>query len=95
MKPSFETTPRGFAIYNRADTRYHGEIRVQESSTAFIDCCFVYTELAYSNTPTKNPPHLHLTWLDAVKLRDMLSVYIAERDNSDYRKGKAPHADLD
>jgi hypothetical protein len=68
---------RGLKTYKRFKTYWHGKVRVQDSSVAFRGpCCFVFAELAYSNTPPINPPHLHLKLADAVKLRDGLTKFI-------------------
>lgn len=72
-------TERGFAKHGKFKTTWHGEVRVQESSAAFKGACvWVFAELAYSNTPQKNPPHLHLSYADAVNLRDGLNDFIKD-----------------
>lgn len=71
-------TERGFAKFGEFEAVWHGKTRVQESSAALRGACvWVFCELAYSNTPKKNPPHLHLAYKDAVELRDALNRFIA------------------
>ena len=68
---------RGLRTYSNRRSRWHGKIRVQDSSVAFEGpCCFVFTQLAYSNTPSVNPPHLHLNRVDAERLRDGLTKFL-------------------
>ena len=63
--------------HKKFKTRWHGKMWVQNSG-AFTKqpCGWIFTELAYSNTPTENPPHLHFTRSEAVKLRDALTKFI-------------------
>ena len=72
---------RGFLEYGIFSTQWHKEIRVAESSAAGRTACvFVTAEHSYSNEPTQNPPWLHLTYADAVKLRDSLNLFINSAD---------------
>ena len=74
-------TNRGFNGFKQFQTTWHGKVRVQESSAAFKGACaWVFAELAYSNTPAENPPHLHLSYADAVRLRDGLNLFIKMAD---------------
>ena len=68
---------RGLKVHKAFKTKYHGKVRVQDSSAASAVCGWIYAELAYSNTPHENPPHLHLTLSDCIKLRDGLNKFIA------------------
>jgi len=71
-------TPRGFGVFGDWPAMWHGHVRVQESSAAFKGACvWIFCERAYSNTPKKNPPHLHLQYQDAVQLRDALNRFLA------------------
>jgi hypothetical protein len=72
-------TERGFAKHANFKTAWHGEVRVQESSAALIGpCVWIFAGLSYSNKPDENAPHLHLSFEDAVKLRDGLSDFIRD-----------------
>jgi len=75
-------TERGFSKHGTFKTTWHGEVRVQESSAAFKGACvWVFCEEAYSNEPKKNPPHLHLSYVDAVNLRDALIDFIKDAED--------------
>lgn len=67
---------RGLKQYDKFRSKHHGDVRVQDSSAAMGVCGWVFTTKAYSNTPDVNPPHLHLTLDDAIKLRDSLTMFI-------------------
>jgi hypothetical protein len=68
---------RGFLNVRRFQTTWHGRVRVQESSIAFKGACvWVFAEFSYSNVPKENAPHLHLSYADAVRLRDGLNDFI-------------------
>lgn len=74
-------TERGFAEFGGFKTSWHGKICVRESSVAFEGACvWIFCELAYSNTPKEHPPHLHLQYKDAVRLRDALNRFIGAAD---------------
>lgn len=71
-----ERTLRGFLKVGEFKAQWHGLVRVQESSAAFQGACvWVFAERAYSNTPEVDPPHLHLSYRDAVNLRRALAVF--------------------
>jgi len=74
----FDRTPRGFGVFGDWPAMWHGQIKVQESSAALKGACvWIFCEQAYGNTPKKSPPHLHLQYQDAVRLRDALNRFIA------------------
>lgn len=66
MTKKIERTNRGFIKFGEHKSKWHGDMRVQESSAAFEGPCFwIFSELSYSNEPTKNRPDLHLNLKDA------------------------------
>ena len=74
----FGKTPRGFGIFGDWPAMWHGQIKVQESSVAMKGACvWVFCERAYGNSVSGHPPHLHLQYQDAVRLRDALNRFIA------------------
>jgi hypothetical protein len=76
-----EKTERGFFGFGRFKTKWHGQMRVQESSAAFHGpVAWVFTELDYSNNPKEHPPALHLKYDDAKNLRDALTKFIEQAD---------------
>jgi hypothetical protein len=74
-------TERGFGEYGTFQSQWHGKVVVRESSAAFKNACvWVFADLSYSNEPQKNPPHLHLQYEDAKKLRDALTLFLKAAD---------------
>jgi hypothetical protein len=74
---------RGLRQYAKFKMRWHGVSRLQSSSIAFEGpCVWLFTELAYSNLPEVNPPALHLNKQDARRLRDGLSRWLKETEES-------------
>lgn len=64
---------RGFGFLEPFTTRYHGNIRLKESSAAH-PCIFLFTEKGYGTTEA---PDLHLTYKDAKQLHAKLGEMIA------------------
>lgn len=89
-------TERGFGDFARWDTQWHGKVRVRESSVASKGACvWVFCDLAYSNTPKENPPHLHLSYKDAVQLRNALNRFLGAVHEGETTEGKDPAPDED
>ena len=90
-------TDRGFAYFGEFPSKWHGKMRVQESSAAFRGpCAWVFCELAYDNNPRKNPPHLHLQYQDALNLRDALNRFLgAVKDGDTMEKKEVPEGEED
>ena len=78
-----EYTERGFAITESFETAYHGEMRVQESSSV-VPAIWIFSSKAYSNHPTTDTkPDFHLQYEDAKKLYEELGKMIQHMKSSE------------
>jgi hypothetical protein len=77
--PQRSTTGRGFEVYDEFTDAYGARIRVVESSAARGPCVWVFTAGGNAAAPDSvNDGSAHLTYPQAIRLRDALTTFIDE-----------------
>ncbi len=74
MPANRSATERGFVIYDEFTDTYGREVRIQESSHADGDRCWIFTD----GSPGAAP---HLDVEQARRVRDALDVFIGEHED--------------
>ena len=78
MTEEREYTPRGFDVYCKFRDSYGSQIRVQRSSNAEIEACWIFA----GDNPQMDDPSPHLSVADARVVRDALAMFIRESEEA-------------